>query len=128
MLLDTEVLIWAAESSPRLSESARAIVVDPTNERLLSAAVSWEMAIKIGLGKLAVDGPLHVFLDAQTDLLSLIPLPIETRHSLTVLQLPQFTNHRDPFDRMLIAQAMTEGIPVVSADRRFAQYGVQVIW
>jgi PIN domain nuclease of toxin-antitoxin system len=109
----------------RLSQSSRALVVATENELLLSAASAWEIAIKYGLGKLPLpEAPDHLIprLMVRT---GITPLPIQHRHALRVATLPP--RHRDPFDRLLVAQAQIEGVPILTADRSFALYEVEVL-
>jgi PIN domain nuclease of toxin-antitoxin system len=109
----------------RLTEAARALVVATDNELLLSAASAWEMAIKYALGKLRLPeapGDLVPRLMART---GITPLPVHHRHALHVATLPP--RHRDPFDRLLIAQAQIEHLPILTADRSFSLYDVETI-
>jgi PIN domain nuclease of toxin-antitoxin system len=107
-LLDTHTLIWYATDAPQLSATARALIEDPNNDILISPASIWEIAIKVSIGKLA--------------------LPVEPSHTTIVSSLPFPPRHKDPFDRLLIAQAIIESIPIVSVDLAFDSYAVQRIW
>jgi PIN domain nuclease of toxin-antitoxin system len=122
LLLDTHVALWWVSDDERLSEEAARHITDDTNQLLLSAAVVWEIAVKRSLGKLAVpDEYLPLLLDAGVR-----PLPIDLDHAAAVEQLPW--HHRDPFDRLLVAQATIEGATLVSRDEALAVYGVPLIW
>jgi PIN domain nuclease of toxin-antitoxin system len=122
LLLDTHAAIWLINDDKRLIASARDALTDGANTVLLSAALVWEVAIKRALGKLEVpDGFVASLLEYAFE-----PLPITLEHAEAVEHLPH--HHGDPFDRMLIAQAQTEGATIVSRDPRFARYGVPVVW
>jgi len=125
VLLDTQVWLWMLAAPERLSEPSRALVVATDNELLLSAASAWEIAIKYALGKLRLPeapGDLIPRLMART---GITPLPVHHRHALRVATLPP--KHRDPFDRLLVAQAQIEKVPILSADRSFDLYDVEVL-
>jgi PIN domain nuclease of toxin-antitoxin system len=122
LLLDTHTVLWFLSGDGRLSESARRHLTDGSNRVLLSAAVVWEIAIKRSLGKLALPGDyLDLLLGAGVQ-----ALPVSIAHAAAVEGLPW--HHRDPFDRMLVAQASVEGASVVSRDDALAPYGVTLIW
>lgn len=112
-------------ASDRLGPDARAILEDPGNELLLSAASSWEIAIKHALGKLPLSEPPDWYVPSRMAATGVIPLRIEHPHALAEAKLPR--HHRDPFDRLLIAQAYLEGIPLMTSDAAFAEYGIGVI-
>lgn len=125
ILLDTQCWIWMLAAPGRLGSVGRAIVASFDNELFLSAASAWEIAIKYGLGKLKLPGaPLEIVpaLLARTGVTS---LPIHHHHALHVATLPP--HHRDPFDRMLIAQAQIEDLMILTADRSFEAYDVKVL-
>jgi PIN domain nuclease of toxin-antitoxin system len=126
LLLDTHTLLWYAFGDSRLSGKARALIDDSANEKFLSIASPWEVGIKVSSGKLTVAKPVDVFFADQIRLLSLHLLPITLAHVARAATLP--FHHRDPFDRMLIAQSLTEGIPLVSADPALDAYGVTRLW
>jgi PIN domain nuclease of toxin-antitoxin system len=126
LLLDTHTFLWLVEGSPRLGPAAQAALADPLNELYLSVASVWELAIKTGNKKLALSDPLDVFLAKWAVAYRLALLPIQTPHALALLGLPD--HHRDPFDRILIAQAIVESMTLVSADAKLAPYSVQLIW
>ena len=122
LLLDTHAALWFLSGDTRLSENAKRQLTDDTNRILLSAAVVWEVAIKRSLGKLAVPAEyLSLLLDAGVQ-----PLAVSIAHAAAVEQLPP--HHRDPFDRMLVAQAGIEGASVVSRDDALRPYDVTLIW
>ena len=125
VLLDTHVWLWMAAAPERLSPAARALVVAPENELLLSAASAWEIAIKHGLGRLTLPEAPETFVPRVVAQLGVTPLPVHHRHALRVASLP--SHHRDPFDRLLVAQAQLEGVPILTADRNFAGYDVPVL-
>ena len=109
----------------RLSQSSRALLRAPANELLLSAASAWEIAIKFGLGKVEFpDGP-EAFVPGLMARTAVTPLPVHHRHALRVAALP--LHHRDPFDRLLIAQAQVEEVPIMTADPAFRRYKVAVV-
>lgn len=126
VLLDTHAFLWFALADARLSASATALLCDPRNELLLSPATYWEIAIKVSLGKYRLAQPLDEFLDGQIRVNRLSILPIAVRHVAAVAELP--FHHRDPFDRLLVAQALTEGVPLVSSDESLDAYGVDRRW
>src|SRR5262245_57878951 len=103
LLLDTHSFLWFVTGSLNLSRQARTLIEDPANQPLLSVASLWEMAIKIGLGRLTVEPPFETFISRQLELNGFDLLPIQLRHVAAVITLP--FHHRDPFDRLLIAQA-----------------------
>lgn len=121
LLLDTHVLIWWLERSNELGSNARELISDPSNDVFASAASAWEIAIKKASGKLRVPDDL----DQQIDAHGFVPLHINLRHGLLAGSLPP--HHRDPFDRMLIAQAMSEGLVIVTRDGHFPKYAVQTL-
>jgi PIN domain nuclease of toxin-antitoxin system len=126
VLLDTHAFLWWIDGGERLSSRARRVISDPANDCLLSIASAWEMAIKVSLEKLALPAPLDPFLSDQLAANRFRALGIELRHVAKVAVLP--FHHRDPFDRLLVAQALTEGLPIVSADPIFRRYGVKRLW
>ena len=122
VLLDTHALIWALEGGGSLSAAARAVVVDTDNDVLVSAASAWEISIKRALGKLDVPDNLTSAIESA----GFLRRPIGFAECARLLTLPQ--HHRDPFDRILIAQALEDGIPIVTCDEQFSRYPIQVIW
>ena len=126
VLVDTHVFIWWASNAPALSDRAREVLVAAETELLLSSIVPWEMAIKVGLGRLTLHGSLSKIVKEQIVRHGMTELPVRTEHALAVENLP--SHHSDPFDRLLIAQCVVERAPIVTADAMFARYGIETIW
>lgn len=126
LLLDTHAFLWFIAGDPRLSAPARAAIEDPANDKVVSAASAWEMAIKVSLGKLSLTEPFDVLVPRELARNGFRLLPIELSHAATVATLT--FHHRDPFDRALIAQALAEQMAIVSADAAFDADGIQRIW
>ena len=126
VLFDTQAFLWAVSDDPQLSSTARAIFVDPKNEVIVSVASVWEMIVKAVAGKLPIPRPANSYIRAQLTKTSVAVLPILLHHALHVENLPM--HHRDPFDRIILSQALEEKIPIVSSDRKFRLYPVQLIW
>lgn len=126
LLLDTHTFLWLAADAPELSETARAAFLDPANELRLSLASVWEIAIKVSLGKLRLRTTLDALVRDGMGQRGLSLLPIELAHVLRVRELP--FHHRDPFDRLLIAQAESEGLAILGRDPAFDPYGVPRVW
>lgn len=126
LLLDTHAFLWFAADDPRLSATARDSIENEANEVYLSAASHWEIAIKQSVGKLSLDRPFRTLISEEVELNGIIFLPIDLSHSEAVLSLA--FHHRDPFDRMLIAQSMVEEFPLLSCDEQFDAYGIARIW
>ena len=126
VLIDTHALLWFLNNSPRLSRRARSLIIEPRNEVLVSVGSLWKVVIKASLGRLELEEPFEELIPAQLDAERIEVLPIELRHLAALGGLP--FHHRDPFDRLIIAQAVAEGIPVVSRDREFDPYPVEVLW
>ena len=122
LLLDTHALLWWLADDVRLGERARRVIAAPENDVYVSAASAWEIAIKAGLGKVSAPNDLAEQIDAS----AFFALPIDVVHALEVRQLPE--HHRDPFDRLLVAQARLEGLTLVTADPRISRYDVPVLW
>lgn len=122
-LLDTHAVLWLVASSKRLSPRARALVAAPEQPLIVSVVSLWEVAVKRSLGKLDAPADLSRRL-AGLGVVEL--LPISALHAEAIGELPW--HHRDPFDRMLVAQAQVEGLSIVSSDPALAQYGVEVVW
>jgi PIN domain nuclease of toxin-antitoxin system len=125
-LLDAHSLIWALDDPRKLGPRAIAILEDPDNELVISAGTIWELSIKVGLGKLSLSLPYRTWMErALIDLdLAMAPVTLEVAERQMVLPF----HHRDPFDRLLVAQCLVEAIPIVSADSIFDRYGVSRIW
>ncbi len=126
LLLDTQALLWFLEGSARLSSRARQTIEDLGNERLFSMACAWEIAIKVSLGKLHLHVPFSDLLPRQVQANAIELLPIRPARVAEVIGLP--FHHRDPFDRMVAAQARVEGAVVVSSDPLLDAYGTVRIW
>jgi len=126
LLLDTHAFLWFVVGSSDLSATARGLIEDAENEKLVSIASAWEMAIKASLGRLAVAQPFDEVLGGQISRNGFGLLNVSLAHLATVSTLP--FHHRDPFDRLLVAQAMVEQLEVVSVDDAFDAYGVRRRW
>lgn len=126
LLLDTHVLLWFAWGDAQLSRRARYLIEDGSNQVFVSVVTLWELAIKLGTGKLTFASPLEDFLREHLDGNDIVELPIARRHCIGAALLPH--HHRDPFDRMLIAQSLSEEIPLVSADPALDAYGITRLW
>jgi PIN domain nuclease of toxin-antitoxin system len=126
LLLDTQAFLWFVTGDARLSQQARQAIEDDQNEVFLSIASAWEMAIKHSLGKLVLTQPFEVLMARAIRENGLRLLPVELAHTAAAGDLP--FHHRDPFDRMLIAQAQVGDLPAISADASFDAYGVRRIW
>lgn len=124
-LLDTHIWLWMQSAPERLSAETLAIVRDRANILLLSSASAWEIAIKVALGKLHLPKPPEVYLPDRLRRSGVEALPIELAHGLAAGALPG--HHKDPFDRMIIAQAQMLGAPVITVDEAFSAYDVDVI-
>jgi PIN domain nuclease of toxin-antitoxin system len=125
LLLDTHAFLWFVAGDSRLSRAARAALEREDARLCVSAASVWEMAIKSSPGRLSLPGPLQDYLgEKAAEGFEL--LPVDWLHAAAVERLP--FHHRDPFDRLLVAQALVEGLPIVTPDRVFRKYGAQVVW
>ncbi len=125
ILIDTQCWLWLCASPERFSAATLARLADPRTERLLSSASVWEMVIKHQLGKLPL--PLHPrdFVPSRLEATQAQVLEISAAHALRIADLP--AHHRDPFDRMIVAQALVEGAPLLTADRALGQYAVELL-
>lgn len=126
ILLDTHALLWMSDTSNRLSAPAANAIMEVRNELLLSVASWWEIAIKIGLGKLDLKKDWAAALKREMRHNGIAWLPVRPEHCERIPHLP--LHHRDPFDRLLVAQAQCEDLAIVTADPHFAPYGVTVVW
>ena len=126
VLLDTHSFLWWVTDDPRLSPRAREIMSDGENHLFFSAASAWEIAIKARLGRLTIPEPIATFVPAQLAENGIEGLPIGLSHALQVHSLPD--HHRDPFDRMLIAQSQMENLPILTGDPWITRYPVETIW
>jgi len=125
-ILDTHTFLWWITDSPQLSPRVREIVSNGDNVLFLSAVSGWEMAIKAKLGKLHLPGNLESFISEQLAVNAINTLPVQMSHALHVYILPD--HHRDPFDRILVAQAQLEKLPIITIDPQINQYSVETIW
>jgi PIN domain nuclease of toxin-antitoxin system len=126
VLLDTHSFIWFNLGDPRLSRVARDVIEDSGNLVRISPASYWEIAIKISKGKLTLVAPYQLFWQKGIDDNEFEILPIELRHTSQLVSMP--FHHKDPFDRLLVAQALAEQIPLISGDAKLDAYGIQRIW
>ena len=126
LLLDTCTFLWIVGGASELSARAREAFADPANEALLSAASAWEIAVKHRLGRLPLPEPPDVFVPAQRVAHGIEPLPLDEEGALHVAKLPDL--HRDPFDRILVAQALVGGLVVVTPDDSIREYPVRTLW
>jgi PIN domain nuclease of toxin-antitoxin system len=129
LLLDTHTFLWHADGDPRMSATATALLVDPANELFLSMASAWEIAIKTGLKKLTLSAPFLTFMTkAITGYgMTLVPITLDDCAGYEQLAFPD-PQHRDPFDRMIVVQALRNGLSVVGIDAAFDAYGVTRFW
>jgi len=126
VLLDKHSLLWFLQADDRLSADAKAAIENSSNRKLVSIASCWEIAIKAGLGKLKLTEPAATFLATELPKNSFELLSISLSHATAVETLPP--HHRDPFDCLLIVQALADGLPVLSHDVQFDAYGISRIW
>ena len=126
LLVDSHVVLWAIYNPPQLSRRAQALVTDESNELILSHASLWELLNKIGRGKLLLAGTSISATMARVEALGIPLLPIEQADILSAASLPH--HHSDPFDRMLVAQALAGQLSILSADTMLTRYAVDVIW
>ena len=125
-LIDTHCWLWTFLTPERLNDEAAALIGSDMHAVVFSAVSAWEIAIKVALGKLRLPEPAEEYVGSRTDAQGMKPLPIYIHHALRVARLP--LHHRDPFDRLLIAQAQAEGLPLMTGDPRIAEYDVEIIW
>lgn len=126
ILLDTCTFLWIIADAPDLSKRAREVFVDPENEVFLSAVSVWEISVKHGLGRLPLPEPPERFVPLQRERHGIDVLPLEEEAALYLNRLP--SSHRDPFDRMLICQAIVHGMVILTPDELVTQYPVLSIW
>lgn len=126
ILLDTHTFLWFILDDPQLSPKADQLISDPNNAIAISPVTYWEIAIKISIGKYSLPEPYEIFMDREISINDFKILPIQPKHTAVLIDLPFY--HKDPFDRLLIAQASVEKIPIISNDQIFDQYPVQRIW
>lgn len=125
-LLDAHALLWVLDDDPLLSPTAKKLIEDPGNHKFVGVVTCWEIAIKVGLRKLDLGEPASTFLPRELATNHFDLLGIELRHATFVETLPP--HHKDPFDRLLVAQAMLESIAVVSVDTALDAYGITRLW
>lgn len=125
LLLDTHAFIWFATDDAQLGTAAALAIAEPDNQVLLSSASVWEMAIKASLGKLLLGAPLASIV-AAAEARGIMPLPVSAAHALRVETLAFY--HRDPFDRLLIGQALEDQLVIATCDEAFRSYGVPLLW
>jgi PIN domain nuclease of toxin-antitoxin system len=123
-LVDTPCWLWLQSTPEKFSEPVLGVLANPQNELLLSAASVWEIAIKYALGRLALPLPPEEYVPSRMQQSATSPLPVTQLHALRAASLPP--HHDDPFDRLLIAQAECENIPIVTLDRAFHAYGIAI--
>jgi PIN domain nuclease of toxin-antitoxin system len=126
ILLDTQVFLWLTLDSPLLSKKSKKLFLDEENDLFFSMASIWEIAIKTSLGKLTLHQSVENFILEQLAKNSIEILEIDFRHVVRVATLP--FHHRDPFDRLLVSQALEEKIPILSSDKIFEKYAVKRLW
>jgi PIN domain nuclease of toxin-antitoxin system len=125
-LLDSHTLLWYTLGDSQLSTMASGLIADPSNEILISPASYWEIAIKVSIGKLILHQPYEDFINVCLGKYACTILPIEPIHTARVIGLPFY--HKDPFDRLLVAQALVENIPIISNDSELDPYGITRLW
>ena len=126
LLIDSHALIWYVDQHQQLSLASHAAISDPSNELLLSAGSIWEIAIKIGLAKLVLTQPYSFWMSQALDDLGITVLPITVEYADAQASLPK--HHSDPFDRLIVAQAIIEKVSIVSADAKMDAYGITRLW
>ncbi|MGH7171941.1 MAG: type II toxin-antitoxin system VapC family toxin [Gemmataceae bacterium] len=126
VVLDTHALYWYIEGDPRLSAYAQTLIQDASNDVLISPASYWEIAIKVSIGKWQLNRPYEEFIDIGLNQYGFQVLPILPTHTARLIGLP--FHHKDPFDRLLVAQALVEGIPIISNDSDLDPYGITRLW
>jgi PIN domain nuclease of toxin-antitoxin system len=126
LLLDSHAFLWFVLKNPQLSRAADTLITDPANDILVSPATYWEIAIKVGKKKLDLMASYDDFMKRGIEGNDFEILPIETRHTSLLTTMPM--HHKDPFDRLIISQALAEQIPVVGVDTAFDPYGVTRLW
>lgn len=125
-LLDTATFLWVISDAPDLSTHARELFVDPGNEVYLSAVSAWEIAVKFALGRLPLPEPPERFVPSQRKQHGIDSLPLDEESALHLARLPLL--HKDPFDRMLVGQAIVHGLVILTPDRLVTQYPIRTMW
>lgn len=128
LLIDTHTFYWYIEGDRKLTSSAQSLIQDASNDVLISPASYWEIAIKVNLGKWVLNRPYEEFIELGLTQYEFSVLPIQPHHTARLIGLTFPVNHKDPFDRLLVAQALSENIPIVSADPKLDAYGVKRLW
>jgi PIN domain nuclease of toxin-antitoxin system len=126
LLLDTHAFLWFIDGNGKLSPRARELIEDQGNVKLVSVASLWEMGLKMSLGRLELAQPFEELIPKQMELNGFGLLPVRIPHVARVISLP--FHHRDPFDRLIVAQCLAEDLSVVSLDLAFDKYSVQRLW
>ena len=126
LLLDTQSFLWLVTADSRLSAKARSAFLNPENILLVSAVTGFEIAVQSSLGKLKLAEPPREFLENRLRNNALTALPVTLAHTYRLANLP--FHHKDPFDRLLIAQALEEDVPILSADSVLSEYGIERMW
>ena len=126
ILLDTCTFLWIITNDPELSDRARELFVDPSNDVFLSSVSAWEISVKYTLGKLPLPEIPDRFIPAQRELHEVESLSLDEKSALQLTKLPDF--HKDPFDRMLICQAIVHGLVILTPDELISQYPARTIW
>jgi len=126
LLIDTQALLWFCEGNAALSATARAAMEDAANERYVSHATAWELAIKVALGKLSITVGYQTLFPGVLVANGFVLLPSAVEHYRALIPLPR--HHGDPFDRLIVAQALVEGLTVVTSDGAFPAYGIPLLW
>lgn len=126
VLLDTCTFLWAVGDPSRLSERARRLIADAANDVYVSSVSAWEIGVKAALGRVVTSSPIERFVPDQREAHGFDSLPLDEESVLHVLRLPPL--HRDPFDRMLVCQALVHGMALVTPDPLVSQYPARVIW
>lgn len=125
-LIDTHCWLWAISAPERLNDEATELLRGDSHTSFFSTISAAEIAVKVSIGKLRFEEPVDTFVRSRLEIDGIKPLPLYLHHALRVADLP--LHHRDPFDRLLVAQAQMEGLPLMTADPKLAEYDVQIIW
>ncbi len=126
LLLDTHTLLWFIAGNSSLSASARTLIEDAENDKFVSIVSIWETAIKISTGKMSLSSPFDTLFPRQLEINGFELLPVKVEHTSLVTTLP--FHHRDPFDRLLIAQGIVEDFVIVTTDSEFSDYAIKLLW
>ncbi len=126
LMLDTHTLLWFIGGDTALSKTVRELIEDPQNEKFVSIVSIWETAIKVSIGKMTLTAPFEVLFPKQLQINGFELLPITVEHAYVVVGLP--FHHRDPFDRLMAAQTITEAMTMLSVDEIFDDYGITRVW